>query len=48
MKQISNKEYEADRNKHFAGREIDEEAWLDILRIEKEENDNEKYPVAEE
>ena len=39
---------EADRNKHFAGREIDEEAWLDILRIEREENDNEKYPVAEE
>lgn len=39
---------EADRNKHFADREIDEEAWFDILRIEREENDNEKYPVAEE
>ena len=48
MKQVSNKEYEADRNKHFTGREIDDEAWQDILRIEREENDNRKYPVAEE
>ena len=39
---------EADRNKHFTGREIDDEAWQDILRIEREENDNRKYPVAEE
>ena len=39
---------EADRNKHVTGREIDDEAWQDILRIEREENDNRKYPVAEE
>lgn len=26
----------------------DDEAWQDILRIEREENDNRKYPVAEE
>ena len=37
---------EADRYKQFAGREIDEEAWQDILRIQKEENDIEKYPTA--
>ena len=37
---------ESDRNKQFAGREIDEEAWQDILRIQKEENDIEKYPIA--
>ncbi len=39
---------EADRNKYSTGREIDDEAWQDILRIEREENDNRKYPVAEE
>lgn len=37
---------EADRNKQFAGREIDEEAWQDILRIQKEEDDIAKYPIA--
>jgi len=37
---------EEDRNKHFAGREIDDEAWEHIQRIEKEENDPEKYPTA--
>ena len=37
---------EDDRNKHFAGREIDEEAWQDILRIQREENDQQKYPTA--
>ena len=36
---------EADRRKHFAGREIDEEAWQDILRMQAEENDSLKYPV---
>ena len=37
---------EADRNKQFGGREIDEEAWQDILRIQKEEDDIAKYPTA--
>lgn len=37
---------EADRNKQFAGREIDEEAWQDILRIQREEDDKAKYPTA--
>ena len=37
---------ESDRNKQFAGREIDEEAWQDILRIQREEDDIEKYPTA--
>ena len=37
---------EADRNKQFAGREIDEEAWQDILRIQKEEDYIAKYPIA--
>lgn len=36
---------EADRGKHFAGREIDEEAWQDILRIQAEEKDSLKYPA---
>lgn len=39
---------EADRNKYYAGREIDDEAWQDILRIEAESDDKEKFPVAEE
>ena len=39
---------EDDRNKYYAGREIDDEAWQDILRIEAESNDKEKFPVAEE
>ena len=38
---------EADRNKYFAGRVIDDIAWQDILRMEREENDAEKYPTAE-
>ena len=38
---------EADRNKYFAGREIDDEARQDILRMEHEENNPEKYPMAE-
>ena len=38
---------EADRNKYFAGREIDDEARQDILRMEREENNPEKYPAAE-
>lgn len=37
---------EADRNKQFGGREIDEEAWQDILRIQREEDDKAKYPTA--
>ncbi|SFO24434.1 maltose O-acetyltransferase [Pseudobutyrivibrio sp. JW11] len=37
---------EDDRNKYFAGREIDEEAWQDILRIQSEANDERKYPKA--
>ncbi len=37
---------EADRNKQFAGREIDEGAWQDILRIQREEDDIAKYPTA--
>ena len=37
---------EDDRNKYFAGREIDEEAWQDILRIQREANDERKYPKA--
>ncbi len=37
---------EADRNKHSAGREIDEEAWQDIQRIQSEEKDEQKYPMA--
>lgn len=39
---------EDDRNKYYAGREIDDEAWQDILRIEAESDDKEKFPVAEE
>ena len=38
---------EADRNKYFAGKEIDDEARQDILRMEREENNPEKYPTAE-
>ena len=38
---------EDDRRRHFAGREIDEEAWQDILRIQKEEADDAKYPRRE-
>ena len=37
---------EDDRNKYFAGREIDEEAWQDILRIQSEANDEQKYPTV--
>nr|WP_330369686.1 sugar O-acetyltransferase [Butyrivibrio sp. FCS014] len=37
---------EEDRNKQFAGRDIDDEAREDIQRIEKEENDSVKYPTA--
>lgn len=37
---------EDDRNKYFASREIDEEAWQDILRIQREANDERKYPKA--
>ena len=37
---------ESDRNKQFAGREIDEEAWQDILKIQREEDDIAKYPTA--
>ena len=37
---------EDDRNKYFAGREIDEEAWQEIQRIQSEANDERKYPKA--
>ena len=37
---------EEDRNKYFAGRQIDAEALEDIGRIEKEANDPGKYPTA--
>ncbi len=37
---------EEDRDKYFAGRQIDAEALEDIGRIEKEANDPEKYPTA--
>ncbi|SOC06597.1 sugar O-acetyltransferase [Pseudobutyrivibrio ruminis] len=37
---------EDDRNKYFAGREIDEEAWQEIQRIQSEEKDEQKYPMA--
>lgn len=36
---------EEDRRKHYAGREIDDEAWEDIRRIQEEEKDPAKYPV---
>lgn len=35
---------EEDRNKYYAGKEIDEEAWEHIKRIEAQENDLNKYP----
>lgn len=37
---------EDDRRKYYAGREIDEEAWEDIQRIQEEANDEGKYPSA--
>ena len=37
---------EEDRDKYFAGRQIDAEALEDIERIEKEANDPGKYPTA--
>ncbi len=37
---------EEDRDKYFAGRQIDAEALEDIGRIEKEANDPGKYPTA--
>ena len=39
---------EEDRNKYYAGKDIDDEALQDILRKENEEKDETKYPVAEE
>lgn len=39
---------EADRRKYYAGRDIDDEAWQDIRRIESEARDPEKYPTAPE
>ena len=37
---------EEDRNKYFAGKEIDTEAWEHIQRIQADENDPDKYPTA--
>ena len=37
---------EEDRNKYFAGKEIDEEALEHIQRIQADENDPDKYPTA--
>ena len=37
---------EEDRNKYFAGRQIDDEALEDISRIQSESNDPKKYPTA--
>jgi len=37
---------EEDRNKYYAGRKIDDEAWQDILAMEVRENDELKYPVS--
>lgn len=37
---------EEDRNKYFAGRQIDDEALEDIKRIQSEENDPNKYPTC--
>lgn len=37
---------EEDRDRYYAGRQIDEEALHDIKRIESEENDDRKYPTA--
>ena len=39
---------EADRRKYYAGRDIDDEAWQDIQRIESEAHDQAKYPTAPE
>jgi maltose O-acetyltransferase len=37
---------EADRNRYYGQREIDPEAWEDILSIQEREKDEEKYPKA--
>ncbi len=37
---------EADRNRYYGQREIDPEAWEDILSIQEREKDEEKYPTA--
>lgn len=37
---------EADRNRYYGQREIDPEAWEDILSIQEREKDGEKYPTA--
>ncbi len=37
---------EEDRNKYYAGKEIDTEAWEHIQRIQADENDPDKYPSA--
>lgn len=37
---------EDDRNRYFAGKEIDAEAWEHIQRIQADENDPGKYPTA--
>ncbi len=37
---------EADRNRYYGQREIDQEAWEDILSIQGREKDEEKYPTA--
>jgi len=37
---------EVGNNVWIGGKEIDEEAWQDILRIQKEEDDIAKYPTA--
>ena len=37
---------EADRDRYFDGREIDPEAWADILRIQESEADERKYPAS--
>ncbi|MBQ4362400.1 MAG: sugar O-acetyltransferase, partial [Oscillospiraceae bacterium] len=37
---------EADRNRYYGQREIDSEAWEDILSIQEREKDDVKYPTA--
>lgn len=37
---------EDDREKYYRGQDIDEEALLDIKRIEEKENDDRKYPTS--
>ena len=37
---------EEDRNRYYAGKEIDPEAWEHIQRIQADENDPAKYPTA--